>query len=100
MKEIFIVEYESFDMSGENPEKVKQDIKVFSGEKSLFDFLATVVDSKKEAVESKITRVTKYINGGIIQRHNLSFVEGNIQLTPKGEAIIDEEIKIEGELDA
>lgn len=69
-----------------------QEIKAFGGEKSLFDFFSSVVDSQFEEKEYRIKGIRKYVFEGTVEEFNLEFVDGQPKLVPvtasEGEVVI------------
>lgn len=70
------------------------DIRAFGGDKSLFDFIATVVDTKHESTVSRIVNVAKYTFGGTVERFTLTFEKGNLELVSVGVVQADAEVEI------
>lgn len=92
METLYIVDIEVGTKSQSGFTPLSKDIKMFSGENSLFDFIADVVSTKYDVEEKRIVLVSKYDFGGKLSTYTLAFSEGNLSLIPVGASQEDTEV--------
>lgn len=106
MDRIYLVDVtvEALEVDGEKGEDKKKII-ACSSEKTLFDAIASIVDTRYEEKTARIDRVVQHNHNGAILSVDLIFKDGNIQLQVGGEILgelptpeFEGDVPIDGEI--